>query len=743
MVTRNRDLTRRMNWFDRQFLRAQDFADDQDYALDRRHRHNRLLHTEGVADGLAVTGEKEGTTITVAPGMALDAAGRELVMLEGITETLPSSLDQATVAEVYLVYEEQAVEPSTDPGVTGQATRIREAARVAFRPVTETASVPVSPTPGPAGQVPGVLLATLQLAGGKLKSEPANGVRRQAGALLQEAALPELLLKVAQKPQADWPRLSGKAANTIGVDGSLHLENNQVMLGAGETPSRLHFDASTKLLTLTGPTGVAVQGPTSGQDALDVNGSLKVASGSNPVRITGAWSGFPDGANNRAEISNDTGTYKTLMIVGNKSGDGKTRKVSVWDRLEVNGAAHVNGSAAVTGSMTIGGALTPSVGNDAAHGIQFPANPAGGSGDEAYIRYAARGTDTSALTIGVANDPDDRISFVQSGRERLAIFGGMPHLGTIDGTSTQPGTVLGGLGFWGHGVQHGQLAFRAGSGFELVDMSADGPRLAYAKGSRPHADLTLRNAYLTDVIHTPDATISAKGRLHIAGDELLYVLNKSGMVVGREWGGNGNLTAQGSVNAANVGTNGFPADSGYPDGWGGGVHTWDVFAEGTIGAGKAKVVKAGIRSDGTVFGVKKPFIIDHPQDPENRSLVHAAIEGPELAVYYRGEDELTDGRATVDLPGYFEALVRPEGRTVHVTPILEDDEPVSALAASRVKEGRFTVRTTDGSEASHSFSWVVYGVRSDVEKLEVEVMKTREPVGAGAGEHREPVGSAS
>src|SRR5256886_13541639 len=35
---------------------------------------------------------------------------------------------------------------------------------------------------------------------------------------------------------------------------------------------------------------------------------------------------------NRAEISNDTGTYKTLMIVGNGSA-GQGRRVSIWDRL--------------------------------------------------------------------------------------------------------------------------------------------------------------------------------------------------------------------------------------------------------------------------------------------------------------------------------------------------------------------------------------------------------------------------
>lgn len=38
-----------------------------------------------------------------------------------------------------------------------------------------------------------------------------------------------------------------------------------------------------------------------------------------------------------AEISNDTGKYKELMIVGNKSADNKTSQVGVWDRLNVHG----------------------------------------------------------------------------------------------------------------------------------------------------------------------------------------------------------------------------------------------------------------------------------------------------------------------------------------------------------------------------------------------------------------------
>ncbi len=42
-------------------------------------------------------------------------------------------------------------------------------------------------------------------------------------------------------------------------------------------------------------------------------------------------------------------------------------------------------------------------------------------------------------------------------------------------------------------------------------------------------------------------TISASGRLHIFGDELLYLLNRSGVIVGAEWGGTGNLTVEGEM----------------------------------------------------------------------------------------------------------------------------------------------------------------------------------------------------
>lgn len=41
--------------------------------------------------------------------------------------------------------------------------------------------------------------------------------------------------------------------------------------------------------------------------------------------------------------------------------------------------------------------------------------------------------------------------------------------------------------------------------------------------------------------------LSTPGRMHITGEELLFLLHKQGVIIGREWGGNGNLTVEGDI----------------------------------------------------------------------------------------------------------------------------------------------------------------------------------------------------
>ena len=119
----------------------------------------------------------------------------------------------------------------------------------------------------------------------------------------------------------------------------------------------------------------------------------------------------------------------------------------------------------------------------------------------------------------------------------------------------------------------------------------------------------------------------------------------------------------------------------------------------------------------------KNFIIDHPTD-RNKHLIHTTLEGPENAVFYRGTARLVDGKAEIVLPGYFEALTREEGRTVLVAPACETlDEPASALAHSRVRDGRFLVKALDARNPGQRFSWEVKAVRKDVAPLLVEPRK--------------------
>lgn len=68
----------RVNYFDRQFLRRNEFADEQSYQIDQRRRHNISHHSWGIVTGLELVLE-EGKLV-VRPGLAVDGYGRELVL---------------------------------------------------------------------------------------------------------------------------------------------------------------------------------------------------------------------------------------------------------------------------------------------------------------------------------------------------------------------------------------------------------------------------------------------------------------------------------------------------------------------------------------------------------------------------------------------------------------------------------------------------------------------------------------
>jgi len=115
----------------------------------------------------------------------------------------------------------------------------------------------------------------------------------------------------------------------------------------------------------------------------------------------------------------------------------------------------------------------------------------------------------------------------------------------------------------------------------------------------------------------------------------------------------------------------------------------------------------------------KTFVISHPLRAQHY-LVHATLEGPEAAVYYRGTAQLEHGRAEIRLPEYFEALTQAEGRTVQLTNVNGFDRlAVHAPDGRAIVDGRFTV-VSDRGDSSQTFYWEVKAVRRDGTPLTVE-----------------------
>ncbi|MCU0497601.1 MAG: LysM peptidoglycan-binding domain-containing protein [Anaerolineae bacterium] len=95
----------RLNYFNRQFLKANDFLDEQGYHVDRARRHNRLFHTPGIAEGLDVGRGDEIGSITVAAGTAMDSLGRLIVVMKELKTNL-KSLSNRTILLVIKYHEE-------------------------------------------------------------------------------------------------------------------------------------------------------------------------------------------------------------------------------------------------------------------------------------------------------------------------------------------------------------------------------------------------------------------------------------------------------------------------------------------------------------------------------------------------------------------------------------------------------------------------------------------------------------
>lgn len=162
------DTLARLNYFNGRLLSASDLTREQDYHLHARWRHNRLLHGQGIVTGLQVSLEEGtgGPTVHIQPGVAIDPLGREVVLGDPFSGSLPAT----GAVQVLLRYLEQARGSLPLPTGFGDGSEaalpdlIEEAAEVLLLPEVASTEHPGQTAGGEGSPVP---LARLYYSRGK------------------------------------------------------------------------------------------------------------------------------------------------------------------------------------------------------------------------------------------------------------------------------------------------------------------------------------------------------------------------------------------------------------------------------------------------------------------------------------------------------------------------------------------------------------------------------------------------
>jgi hypothetical protein len=142
--------------------------------------------------------------------------------------------------------------------------------------------------------------------------------------------------------------------------------------------------------------------------------------------------------------------------------------------------------------------------------------------------------------------------------------------------------------------------------------------------------------------------------------------------------------------------------------WNGTPNSIGVFGDngGSNTSGYAGNFNGRVRVIGNLSKGGGSFLIDHPLDPQNKTLSHSFVESPDMKNIYDGIAVLdATGGATVALPAYFEALNR-DFRYQLTT--IGSYAPV--YIAQEVSGNQFKI---GGGQPGLKVSWQVTGIRHD------------------------------
>jgi|GEM_PF-1234427 len=538
---------KRLRYFDGQFLRDQDFIDEQNYHLDRQQRHNRLLHAPGIVSGLEVTVKPETGEVTIAPGTALDSAGRQIVL----SKETKLNLESTVAGQALLVYLAFAQETS-DLAQTGSAEFTRWLEQPAIEIVRED-------TP-PQGRNP-VVLARLPIGQDGKVTQVDNNTRGYAGVRLPGG--PTLTANSSGQAQFTGAlRVSGSPQDASGNTLILGpVESSNLRLGYHTNYSWIQSQGSKPLAInpLGNNVGIGTDNPQGALHIAALGDALvikpKAMKGNDVAKIVFA---DPDNGTGPMSIEYKDSGSPALAMMGGNLGVG-TRDPAM--RLSVSAANNHTQLRREKTETTGGKQLFLELYQDDASNAVPEVNPSirFHHGGRYWHRIEGRsdGLHFKTGNLGL----DDYISLFAGNltvNGNVTLRKGLVTLGTTDNSTAKQDELVGGIGFMGSGVQNGQLSFRAGRGFELVDVSDSAPRLTYAIDSRAYVPLRVSNLTADRVYLGKKWMLSGVGD-GMANDEWLRLANQAGndysggfamnkLWVGKDGYLGGDLTVEGKVN---------------------------------------------------------------------------------------------------------------------------------------------------------------------------------------------------
>ncbi|UOB15371.1 hypothetical protein MQE23_42875 [Streptomyces sp. HP-A2021] len=721
--------------------------------------------------------------MTVRPGTALDAAGRTLFLEAGGTAVVKQDLDPQQMLNVPTVevtadgarLPTSGVQPSTRlltltwRETVGENRLLRFHApwlrlvpkdgfedtggQVVLAEVTlGEAGAVTALSPGPRRAV-GVPVERVELRHPRVTAETGTSVGQREGAELRSRADGGLDLTV---PTAEGARRI--AFSTLGTDG-------RVGIGTSSPGAALEIDTRT-----SNASGLRITAPSAEQ--------AKIELANDDVGPGYALSAGDDGKWRLRAV--ETGT--DLLVVDPDGGAAVPGNLEVGALLQVGGGLKFAEDARIEGSMSVAGEVSVS---DA---VQTQVLSVGSdSSFDASLEIAGG----LAVAGGLDVDADVNVTGDTSVAGRLGVaLDGSPEAGVhVDGVGFHAGGGGGGYSFADRargdfverpsaGERWVWYAFdgkaRLWSGLDLVtsgmgsgdaldvrrrmrvrqgDMPPDHSAGIWFHQTAPDSDQAFvgmetdtsvgfwgnTNAGWGLVMDTGSGHVSCRDGLSVAGEAALgshfgrrdgkATLHLFGSIVRDIEPGILSLQSGGDVVSMN-GEN-------------------DRVGVGTINPSFKLDVRGDMRTTGVIVKPAGSFRIDHPLDPANKYLSHSFVESPEMTNVYCGVVETDeDGRASVELPDWFEALNRDFRYQLTPVGIL-----AQAAVESEIKENRFTVCT---DQPGVRVSWQVTGVRHDAfaEAHRIAVEEDKPPAergcfqnpvehgrprSAGLPEHREGV----